>query len=328
MAHSHASLIANLALDAAALGYEDADIRFAVMMASHVYTEGLVRDYFARQFPREWPSAEVHAAREEEEKESARKAKKAAKRRRYRANRAAARKAAAEGNTAFDYGTAEPEEKEAEVESHSVVTDDDTNALLRSILRLAIEELEETDDEEESESESEEDTEEEAAPAVAPLPDVQKLSYKDDTVQSSVVRLKRGGVMEVRRNELTGAAIPDRKTWASAEAWRASLPNPNVTFDEDGCYTAIQEAEPEAPRQSAADRIRAYLLARAAFAKELKELGIVEKTIDGIVYYYEPGDNGLYKKVPGLNELGEYVGEYDSATNSIYPDCWLRTLDA
>jgi hypothetical protein len=178
-------LIANLALDAASLGYEDADIRFAVRMASHVYTEELVRDYFERMFPREWPSKEVQAARDAAEKEAEvvlydfdpseaaaigekRRAKKAAKRRRYRANRAAAKRAAQEGNTAFVYAPAAEAEAEApqqvlqeahdgapsatsatdaEVEAqpdaeeaHSVVTLEEADALLRSILRMAMEE--------------------------------------------------------------------------------------------------------------------------------------------------------------------------------------------
>jgi hypothetical protein len=305
MSSTHASLIANLALDAAALGFEDADIRFAVMMASHVTHPDLIRDYFEREFPREWPSKEEReshdgapSATSATDADAKKAAKKAAKRRRYRANRAAAKKAAAEGKTLYDYSPSEA----AAMEQESPAVDDDAEAgrLISALFKLAVAEL---DDDEESEA-----SEEEAAPAAAPLPDVQKLSYKDATVQSSVVRLKRGGVMEVRRDQLTGSNIPDRKTWASAEAWRASLPNPNVTFDEDGCYTAIQEAE---TRQSAADRMR------AAFAKELKELGIVEKTIRGTVYYYDPEDQGVWEKVPGLNDMGDYVGTYDAVSDSI-----------
>jgi hypothetical protein len=308
MAHSHASLIANLALDAASLGYEDADIRFAVTMASHVYTDELVRDYFARMFPREWPSAEVQAARDAEERaeEAAKKAaKKAAKRRRYRANRAAARKAALEGNTAFVYAAAEaPQLVQQEVEAqpdaeeaHSVVSPDEADLLLRSILRMAIEEGEDdcdcdcghcSDSADEEEEEAHEmrqhpsapDAEVPAAPARQSLPDVQKLSYKDATTQSSVVRLKDGRVMEVRRGELTGSNIPNRRFWDSAEAWRDSLPDPNAVFDEDGVYEShearqrpsvadaesaaqeLKEAEAKAAyRKSTADRMRAFLLA-------------------------------------------------------------------
>jgi hypothetical protein len=258
-------LIANLALDAAALGYEDADIRFAVMMASHVTNEDLIRDYFEREFPREWPPAEVQAARDAAEKEETRKAKKAAKRRRYRANRAAAKKAAAAGTSVFDYGTAEPQQQAAD----DAVADAEAGQLLSALFKLAIQELdddEEGDDcdchfcdkpapkaaEEDSDSDSDSDyTDDDEEEEEKPLPDVQKLTYKDATTQSSVIRLKRGGVMEVRRNELTGAAIPDRKTWPSAEAWRASLPSPNATFDEDGVYISAAYTAAEELKEAA-----------------------------------------------------------------------------
>lgn len=51
-----------------------------------------------------------------------------------------------------------------------------------------------------------------------------KLSYKIGDFASSVVLLKDGSCLEVRRGALTGKAIPDRRTWASEAEWRATLP--------------------------------------------------------------------------------------------------------
>jgi hypothetical protein len=196
-------MIANLALDAAGRGYENDDIRFAVRMASHVYDEEMVREFFERWFPSQWPSPLA-----------TKRAKKAAKRRRYRANRAAARKAAAAGTSVFDYAQSE------------AADDIQTERLIGALASLA-------QAEEEYDCDCGCEDEDETS-----LPDVQKLTYKDATTQSSVVRLKDGRVMEVRRNELTGAAIPDRQFWPSAEAWRASLPDPHAQFDEDGVHVA------------------------------------------------------------------------------------------
>jgi hypothetical protein len=308
---SFTKLIANLALDAAALGYEDSDIRFAVMMASHVTNEDLIRDYFERQFPREWPPQQQEDPAADAE---ARRAKKAAKRRRYRANRAAAKRAAAAGTSVFNYAEP-PEEQEATDAEEQEATDDqvsdaetlvapprpsasdaetlvapprpsasdaEADQLLSALFKLAMAELgddEEEDDcdchfcdkpapkaaEEDSDSDSDYTDDEEEQPAVqplrpaAPLPDVQKLTYKDAQVQSSVIRLKDGRVMEVRRNQLTGSAIPDRQFWGNAEAWRASLPSPNAPFDEDGVYISaaytaaeeLREAEAKASQEAA-----------------------------------------------------------------------------
>lgn len=51
-----------------------------------------------------------------------------------------------------------------------------------------------------------------------------KYSYKTAELQSTVVICKDGRALEVRRGPLTGAAIPDRCTWPSKEAWLAWLP--------------------------------------------------------------------------------------------------------
>jgi len=51
-----------------------------------------------------------------------------------------------------------------------------------------------------------------------------KLSFKAADFASSVVLLKNGSCLEVRRDTLTGKAIPDRRTWASEAEWRASFP--------------------------------------------------------------------------------------------------------
>jgi hypothetical protein len=57
-----------------------------------------------------------------------------------------------------------------------------------------------------------------------------KLSYKYADFASTVVPLKDGRLLEVRRGPLTGKAIPDRRTWASEEEWRATLPSADATL--------------------------------------------------------------------------------------------------
>ena len=52
-----------------------------------------------------------------------------------------------------------------------------------------------------------------------------KLSYTHANKKYSVVVLKDGSVMEIRRGDMTFAgAAADRKTWASVDAWKATWP--------------------------------------------------------------------------------------------------------
>lgn len=52
-----------------------------------------------------------------------------------------------------------------------------------------------------------------------------KLSYDDGVVRSSVVKTKNGEWLELRRGELTGAALRETgpRRWASKEAWLAAV---------------------------------------------------------------------------------------------------------
>ncbi len=51
-----------------------------------------------------------------------------------------------------------------------------------------------------------------------------KYSYKSDTIQSSVVVLRDGRAMEVRRGKDTYFAGKDRQMWASVDVWISTLP--------------------------------------------------------------------------------------------------------
>lgn len=68
-----------------------------------------------------------------------------------------------------------------------------------------------------------------------------KFSYKSPSFQSSIVQLRGGTVLEVRRGNLTGNALPDKRTWPSVKAWKQTLPNPNAIFNRDGL---CQETDP------------------------------------------------------------------------------------
>jgi hypothetical protein len=67
-----------------------------------------------------------------------------------------------------------------------------------------------------------------------------KLSFKNDTVQSSIVILKDGSCLEVRNgNKTKWLANETRNKWPSVEAWRAILP-PDAT--------PVEEKRPPAKR--------------------------------------------------------------------------------
>jgi hypothetical protein len=91
-----------------------------------------------------------------------------------------------------------------------------------------------------------------------------KFSFKNAEMQSTVVVLRDGRAMEVRRGELTGAAIPDRVYWASLAAWRAWLP-------EGAQVEGLEAVEPPAPAAAGgggAPAVPAALLEAAAAARQ------------------------------------------------------------
>ena len=60
-----------------------------------------------------------------------------------------------------------------------------------------------------------------------------KLSYKNETMKSSVVVLKDDSCLEVRRNnKTTWAPGEERGRWSSVEAWRATLPAGSTPLEE------------------------------------------------------------------------------------------------
>jgi hypothetical protein len=63
-----------------------------------------------------------------------------------------------------------------------------------------------------------------------------KYSFKASNPghNSTVVTLKDGALLEVRRGTLTGTAIQDRKTWASLMDWYASLNQTGDVYDQLG----------------------------------------------------------------------------------------------
>jgi hypothetical protein len=60
-----------------------------------------------------------------------------------------------------------------------------------------------------------------------------KYNYTNGTIQSGVALLKDGRAYEVRRNEKTKFADGERRTWASLDEWRASLPAGGAETCED-----------------------------------------------------------------------------------------------
>lgn len=75
-----------------------------------------------------------------------------------------------------------------------------------------------------------------------------KLSFKTADFASTVVPIKGGRYMEVRRGPLTGKAIPNRRTWGSEAAWRATLPPPDATTRLYELLESYKDAESDAVR--------------------------------------------------------------------------------
>jgi hypothetical protein len=92
-----------------------------------------------------------------------------------------------------------------------------------------------------------------------------KFSYKSAEMQSTVVELDDGRVLEVRRGELTGRAIPDRVTWNSLAAWRAWLPAGAVV---DGLEAAEPPAAAAAGGGGVAPAVPEELLQAHAVARQ------------------------------------------------------------
>jgi hypothetical protein len=69
-----------------------------------------------------------------------------------------------------------------------------------------------------------------------------KYSFKSDSVQSSVIVLRDGRAMEVRRGEKTSFTKAERQTWPSLDAWMATLP--------DGASVKVSKGKKAAGKRS------------------------------------------------------------------------------
>lgn len=86
-----------------------------------------------------------------------------------------------------------------------------------------------------------------------------KYSFKNESVKSSVVVLRDGRAMEVRRGEKTSFAAGERQMWASLDAWMATLP--------DGASVTVSKRKPVAkPRPVITNPVLSSFLVRVRAA--------------------------------------------------------------